>query len=352
MKVASQFTISTKFTTVLITLLCLSCQPKPCTTQLAFYHWKTEVSLKDTEQAYLEQLSAQRLYLRLFDVDWEPGAQVAAPKADAQIKALPAVEIVPTIYITNRTIAQLDNEGLSELSERILERVTRKLQDQQLVELQIDCDWTTSTREGYFFLLTQLREQLPEETKLSATLRLHQYRWPEKTGVPPVDRTMLMFYNMGDLEEWEEPNSILNLDKAAAYLQHTNTYPLPIDLALPLFRWGVLFRYGKMIKLINGLTAEDVVAAGGIPLDDKQHRFRIPESTYLQGYYLYADDELRLENIQSEVLVEAAQLLQALPCASERFLSFYHLDSTLIEAFPTTALQQVQQVLDQETNFE
>ncbi|MEL6972907.1 MAG: hypothetical protein AAFO02_22275 [Bacteroidota bacterium] len=352
MKVSAKLTISTKFTTALITLFCLSCQPEPCSTQLAFYHWKTEVSLQETEQTYLEQLPAQRLYLRLFDVDWEPNAQVAAPKADAQIDLLPDIAIVPTVYITNRTIAQLDKKGLSELSERISERVTQKLQDQALVELQIDCDWTTRTREGYFFLLTQLREQLPEETLLSATLRLHQYRWPEKTGVPPVDRTMLMFYNMGDLEEWEEPNSILNLDKATAYLQHTNTYPLPIDLALPLFRWGILFRHGKMIKLINGLTAEEVMGAGGIPLDDKQVRFRIPKSTYLQGYYLYAEDELRLENIQPKVLVEAAQLLHALPCTGERFLSFYHLDSTLLEAFPATALQQVQQVLDQETKFE
>ncbi len=343
---------ATLFYTVLITIICLSCQPESCSTQFAFYHWKTKVALNITEQNYLHQLPAQRLYLRLFDVDWEPNAQVAVPKADAQIDILPAIEIVPTIYITNRTIRQLDKEGLRELSKRMLERIRLNLPNQSLTELQIDCDWTTSTREDYFFLLERLREQLPKHTQLSATLRLHQYRWPEKTGVPPVDRTMLMFYNMGDLEDWEEPNSILNPDKATAYLQHTNTYPLPIDLALPLFRWGVLFRHGKMIKLINGLTAEDIIAVGGISLDDKQQRFRLPESTYLQGYYLYTDDEIRLESIAPQQLIQAAKLLQVLPCSQKRFVSFYHLDSTLLNNFPADTLQQVQQVLDQETEFE
>ena len=329
-----------------------SCQPEPCTTQLAFYHWKTDAALDSTEQAYLAQLPAQRLYLRLLDVDWDGHDQAPRPKAEVQVNALPPVDIIPTVYITNRTLAQLETSDLDNLSHRIMMKVEQLLPLDSFVELQIDCDWTEGTREAYFSLLQHLRERLPKNTQLSATLRLHQYRWPEKTGVPPVDRTMLMFYNMGDLDEWQEPNSILNLDKATAYLQHTNTYPLPIDLALPLFRWGVLYRYGKMIKLINGLTPSEALEAGGVPLDDAQSRFRIPESTYLQGYYLYTGDELRLEWITPQQLDQAAQLLQVFPCSGERFLSFYHLDSILLEAFPVEALQQVQQVLDQETESE
>ncbi|MBK8703650.1 MAG: hypothetical protein IPN33_08475 [Saprospiraceae bacterium] len=121
----------------------------------------------------------------------------------------------------------------------------------RILEIQIDCDWTEKTRDSYFYLLKKMREQLePGNCALSATIRLHQVRYFKKTGAPPVDRGMLMFYNMGDVESWEEPNSILNIKKGEPYLDGAARYPLPLDVALPAFGWGVLFREGRMIRLI------------------------------------------------------------------------------------------------------
>jgi hypothetical protein len=176
--------------------------------------------------------------------------------------------------------------------------------------------------------------------RLSVTLRLHQYRYPEQTGVPPADRAMLMFYNMGDLADWAEPNSILNLEKARPYLATEKKYPLALDVALPLFRWGVLFRQGKMIKLLPEIDAAAIRSVGGVALDgESSQRFEIPESTYLEGYYLYAGDRIRLEMITPEQLLAAAEMLRGVASGERPYVSFYHLDSKLLGAFTPTDLQ-------------
>ena len=333
-------------------LILSSCQQENCDTSLSFYHWKTQYAPDSLEQAYLQTLSSERLYLRLFDVDWDPARQEPTPKAEARINAQLPHTIVPTIYITNRTLLQASTIQLETLVQQILDKVASYLPLDSIPELQIDCDWTGRSQAAYFDLLNGLKAELPTSTALSATLRLHQYRWPEKTGVPPVDRGMLMFYNMGDLDDWTEPNSILNLDKAQAYLQHTNEYPLPLDIALPLFHWGVLYRQGQMIKLINKLSREELEAVGAVATDEQHLRFRILESTYLQGYYLYTGDEIRLEEVSPQDLREAAKLLRPLPCSQRRYLAFYHLDSDLLPIFPPDSLRRVQQELDQETEYE
>ncbi len=75
---------------------------------------------------------------------------------------------------------------------------------------------------------------------LSATIRLHQVKYFETTGVPPVKSGMLMFYNTGDLENPSEENSILNIETAELYLSGLEDYPMQLDIVLPLFSWAVV----------------------------------------------------------------------------------------------------------------
>ena len=67
-----------------------------------------------------------------------------------------------------------------------------------------------------------------------------------------------MFYNMGEVADWNCENSILNQTDARAYLPNFRDYPLDLDLVLPIFSWGVLYRQGRMIRLINNLRPEDL----------------------------------------------------------------------------------------------
>lgn len=306
----------------------------------AFYHWQTELSLSGPERKWLQATAAGRLYVKFFDIDLQDGQPVPQASLLADPASLPdSMEVVPTIFITNRTMAALSPAAVDTLAVRLWKRVA-ELAPGPAGEVQIDCDWTGGTRENYFRLLRTLRQQLPPGMVLSATVRLHQLRYPEETGVPPVDRGMLMYYNMGALDRWEEPNSILNNSVGASYLQDAPPYPLPLDAALPLFRWGVLYRHGRLSSLINNLESRELrdssrfaaVAPG---------RYRVRESTYLGGYYLYRGDELRLEGASVAELRQAARLLRPLLKADTVNLAFYHLDDAVLNSYTHEELRSV-----------
>ena len=336
-----------------------SCQKEPQSTSIqpAFYHWKTQLKIDSIEANYLKSLHVQRLYVKFFDVDWNASQQQAVPKArlqiitgDARYSNLGKLDIIPTIFITNRTFKALSATASDELSVRIWDKIQRIMPIINFKEIQFDCDWTLSTKEAYFQFLNTSRKYIPKHINLSATIRLHQYRYPEKTGIPPVDRGMLMFYNMGDLEDWEEPNSILNIEKATPYLLG-GIYPIPLDVALPIFQWGILFREGKMIKLINGLNEKrlsDTDFYRALPPVNSLYgtsRYQLKKSTYLDGYYLYEGDEIRLESIRDENLWEASHLLQKVINSDTTWLSFYHLDTPLLEAYDYNVFEKCVEIL-------
>lgn len=306
----------------------------------AFYHWKTQLSLSSEERELLYGMKARRLYVRFFDVDWDEAYNGPAPLAELKIDTarLEGLEIVPCIFITNRCMEKLPAEGTAELAQRIWQK-TETLAAQypglRFSEFQADCDWTAGTRERYFALLESLRKILNDKNiALSVTVRLHQFSSPETTGVPPADRGMLMCYNTGDLENWDEENSILRAEEAALYFKNAPPYPLPLDGALPVFSWGVLFRNDQMIRLIHDLQPEQLADTTRF-VCTAPHRYEVVKSTWMEGHYLYAGDRLRLELPDPEDVKQCAQWLkQAMQRSSDQsVLAFYHLDAGALRYF-------------------
>ena len=108
-------------------------------------------------------------------------------------------------------------QEIEKLADNILKKI-HELNRKTPVEVQFDCDWTQITKNNFFYFLSYFKKQLANrismttpdplrdlqtEPVVSATIRLHQLKFPEKTGVPPVDKGMLMFYNTGNLRAWE-----------------------------------------------------------------------------------------------------------------------------------------------------
>lgn len=346
-----------KYYLFLVFSCCLGCRNKNAgTIQPAFYHWQTHFQLTAGEQLYLEALGTKKIYIKFFDVDWDAETAQPVPLALAEIDTggLAGLEIVPTVFITNRTFLNLNTEDIPGLSDRIFEKINalsaplRNSCTSGFSSVQFDCDWSEQTKEKFFALLKYFRIKMHSPgscfqspaPSLSATIRLHQLKFFEKTGVPPVDRGMLMFYNMGDLEDWETENSILDLKTASLYLTNGKCeYPLPLDIALPLFRWGVLYRDGRLIKLINNLGGEDLEDSLRFT-QFSPSRFEVKKSTYLQGYYLYEGDLLRLEEVKAHQLEAAARMLK--PCISgTTTAAFYHLDTTTVKMFSHVQLEKV-----------
>ena len=339
-------------------LLLAACSGKKNTVvRPAFYHWRTHLQLTENERLYLDSLSVKKLFVKFFDVDWDEASSRPVPHALVEMDTarLAGLEIVPTVFITNRTLLNVKMEETKGLAVRIFQKINelaRPLHGKAdggpriFHEIQFDCDWTGQTKEKFFTLLEHFREEVqaaqqgqPRPVSLSATIRLHQLKFFEKTGVPPVDRGMLMFYNMGDLEAWETENSILDLETAEEYLTH-HRYPIPLDLALPVFRWGVLFRDGRLTKLINNLGEEDLQDTLRFARTGPS-RFEVKKSTYLQGYYLYKGDRLRLEQISTGQLEASVQLARQIFAGTGLTVAFYHLDTANLKAFPVHDLGAV-----------
>lgn len=326
------------------------CSPQPAQVRPAFYHWQTRLALTAAERAYLDSLGVRRLYVKFFDVDWEEGAG-AVPRASLQVDTahLQELSITPTVFIANQALERLPAAEAEILAGRIREKLFRliaELPGNPVEEIQIDCDWTAGTRDRFFALLQALRPPLLQQgMTLSATIRLHQVRYPGQTGVPPVDRGLLMCYNVGDLEDWEDPNSILRVDAVQSYLSGFEAYPLPLDLALPAYGWGVLFREGRLVRLLNGLRPEELTDTSRFVKLGPQ-RFEVVKSTYLDGYYLYRGDRIRTEAAGDSTLRATASLLQPYFRSRSFTLAFYHLDTSTVNRYPYVALEEVVHMLE------
>lgn len=324
----------------------------PRTISPAIYHWKTAFAPTDYEWRVLDSLGIKTIYARFFDLDIEAGRDGIVPLAPIVVPAVPTVgiDIVPAIFITHRSMAHISVGELDTLAARAARKVVSlhaRVSTASLREVQLDCDWTETTRERFFGFLSRMRHHLADSygtaVTISATIRLHQFRHPEMTGVPPADRGMLMFYNMGSVGELAEPNSVLNLSEAQRYLR-AKPYPIPLGLALPLFRWGVVYRDDRLMHLINDLGAEALADTARFEKVAAE-QYQVNRNTFLDGYYLYQGDHLRLEGVDIDSLRRAAQLLQPLDWPSGLALAWYHLDSSTLSRFSVSELRSVQAAL-------
>ncbi|MDN5042968.1 hypothetical protein O8C80_06400 [Aliarcobacter butzleri] len=238
--------------------------------QISFYSW---------ENSFEEQNINEKLYIKVLDVNFSTKLELLK----TNIKE-PPKNFIPVIYITNETMKNVD---YSLLSKAILET----LKNYKFDEIQIDCDWSLSTRSNYFNLLEDLKEKLNKT--ISATIRLHQIKYYTKTGIPPVDYGVLMYYNMSNIGDFNTKNSILDNEIAKKYHYNFDVYPLKLKLALPLYSQAIQFREEKAISLFEGVEEKDFN-------NDfeklENNRYKVLNSHYFKGRYIYKDDIFRLEN--------------------------------------------------------
>ena len=132
--------------------------------------------------------------------------------------------------------------------------------------------------------------------RLSATIRLHQVKYREETGVPPVDYGVLMYYNMGRITA-TGANSIYDRSTALRYLGKLREYPLPMDIALPMFAWGVHSADGQVLNLVGGLTHAEAQAISTLVRTDASDIYKVAEQTYYKGRVWQAGDLIKIEEV-------------------------------------------------------
>ncbi|GGI27759.1 hypothetical protein [Pedobacter mendelii] len=330
---------------VIIALLFTACKPKS-TVHTTFYFWKTVYKNQKPETAALASLKSNFLYVRIMDVDINPNIQEPVPISPISFNdVLPKqIDIIPVVYLVNHIFNNLTESQSLLLANRVSKFVAAKVKQAgklSFKELQIDCDWTRSTRDKYFNFLNQLKTNpLLKGKEISVTLRLHQVKNLVSSGIPPVRKVMLMCYNMGNLRKYGKQNSILDMQEMETYLKNKlETYPLKMDIALPLFSWAVVFRKEKYAGISKRLSKEK--------LNDKKLFKRRGNSILydLQTDYpqagLRKSDVIRWEEISLKDLLATSKFLSRYLNPEDRNLVFYHLDTDLLKTFKHDNLQKV-----------
>lgn len=309
-------------------LLLASCQ-KEYSHPYTFYYWKTKLSLNKTESDALNKATTPVLYTRFFDVDKIGGrfSPVGFITKDESFKT--SKKITPVVYITTRSFYNIKKEEIPELAKSINNLISQKIKDYQIEannEIQIDCDWTSGIKNDYFQFLKELGKISGKE--ITSTLRLHQVKDKNLAGIPPVKKVYLMCYSTSSPLENSDRNSILDVTLLKNYLSKIDEYPIKnIEVALPIYSWGIVTNHLGKHKLINALSQQDLENPNFKKISENE--IIIQEDGFYFGNYLNKGFKIKIEEISNEQLKEVTSFLEKK--LSNFNIVYYQLDSKFVK---------------------
>jgi len=212
------------------------------------YYWSTTLNIDSQKADFIKRHGLSRLYVRYFDVvQGDDGRPTPNATLHFQTGVPDSVEVIPTVFIVNDCMRG-DTTGLAR---KILDRVMQMSETHDVKgvkEVQMDCDWTLTTRCAFYGFLSTMRRMCHERgLKLSATVRFHQLSQPP----PPTDRGVLMVYNTGDFTRLDCQKPILDIADVRPYLRHLAHYELPLAQAYPVYSWRLLFRDTRFVGIMH-----------------------------------------------------------------------------------------------------
>jgi hypothetical protein len=210
-------------------------------------------------------------------------------------------------------------------------------------ELQLDCDWSDDSQRNYFRFVDLFHLKMKESHRtLSATLRLHQVKYLQRTGVPSVDRGMLMFYNFRQIDGREPGHSIFNEQDAARYTSFIAGYPLRLDVVLPMFSWSVHARDGRVLGLLEGLDQVEAAKFDGFR-EQSRNRYVATRSFFFRGRYFMEGDALLVERTTPDLTRQAAILAKRGAGSGRDYgtVALFDLDKENFRAYSNSAIGSI-----------
>lgn len=319
---------------LIIILLITGCSKTDINNDYGFYYWRSKLNLTKNEQQILNNCKVPNFYTRFFDVikqnDQFLEVGVISIDKDFSINK----KIVPVIFITNETWFNIKPNEIKLLAYHINDHINRIKSNHKLDlanEIQIDSDWTTSTKADYFKFLTTLKKV--SKKNVTCTLRLHQVKDKLQTGIPPVDRMYLMCYATSSPLEKQVQNSILDVKTLKSYLKHIDDYPVKLDVALPIYSWGIVTNHVGKKKLINALTAEELMQNKNFRKIN-ENNFEVLKDDFYFGMYLNKGFKIKVEEIPEKDILESINFINE-KLDYKPLLIYYHLDERFTKNYKT-----------------
>ena len=297
----------------------------------AFYYWQSGNSLSYETESKMNTNKVSKVYVKFFEIDYsEAMGNFPYDKLydyGTLFERSQDVLIVPTIFIKNEIFKYNSDKDLDKLADNIVFLINKRYEERfeknkSYKELQIDCDWTLSTKEKYFYLLKKIKEI--SKKQLSCTLRLYPFKYKEKMGIPPVDKVMLMCYNLVRPLTNSDKNSILDLEELTSYLNEKRNYPIHLDVALPVFSWAQLYQNNHFQKLISTSSKE----LESFAKKTKPMWYEVTKDTSMgwSAYYRIAD-QIKYEEVSAKTIQDAIEIIKKnVPLESTTTIALYDLD--------------------------
>lgn len=322
----------------MLSMLFFSCQKenKIENVERAFYYWKSNQYRMSQELDTLRRNSeVNKLYVKFFEVDYSD-ALGFFPISKTQLyfyKRQDSINIVPTVFLKNAVFMKASRGSIDTLADNINFLINKYCKERfeqakKPIEFQMDCDWTMKTKDNYFYFLKKLKEISKKE--ISCTLRLYPYKYPDKMGVPPVDKVMLMCYNLINPLENENKNSILDLAELESYLKSVPKYPKHIDIALPIYSWMHVYQNERFSNVIyaNNKGMKKILK------QDKPLWYSVTKDTVVNDIYLRIGDKIKFEEINAEKIKSAIKLLKSnIDFDDNTTISLFHLDEEQLKNY-------------------
>lgn len=331
---------------LIVSIIFSSCTEKKPDILTGSYYWQNSKSLlTDNEYDGIKNIHPDKLYIKFFEVEKDdvfgnkPVAKSRLLIPDMKYwnsfskdtvlrNIMRNLKIIPVIFIENKVFKEIRTNYIDTLALNIVFLIEKyfnniKYNNQSIEEIQIDCDWTLSTKNEYFLLLEKIRNII--DYKISCTLRLYPYKYQSNMGIPPVDKVSLMCYNFFSPLERGYENSIQNNNEMLKYIKDVKSYPLQTDIILPLFSWIQVYKDNSFVYLIKD----------DIQLDDfcklqKPMWYEVLKDTMINGHFLRKSDLLKKEEISKTELLKTAELLSKYVKLQDGFtVSFFHLNDKI-----------------------
>jgi len=135
-----------------------------------------------------------------------------------------------------------------------------------------------------------------------------------------------MCYNAGDIRDVKTKNSIFDKKEIMSYLKGSE-YPIPLDYALPVFEWALLFREGKLKSILSSsILQEHQQQVLQIDDDHLEVVEDFVSGSTVNSILIRKGDEIRLEDPDMDDVNEVSAWLAQHKNNNEAVLTLYHLN--------------------------
>lgn len=319
--------------------LLFSCQNKH-QKPISFYYWKQTFDLTKEQQQLLKETKVERLYMKFFDVVLDENKQ-PKPISKIHFNERPKLEIVPCVFIQNDVFREMkDVHSFADKISHLLKEIAVH-QGLRINEIQIDCDWSKGTRDVYFAFLEELKKQ-QGNINVVCTIRLHQIKYQESSGIPPVAKGLFMCYNMDDIDRITTPNSIVSSKVLKQYVNEDTSYPLDLDLALPIYQWGLIFRLGSLSVISNDLSVQSFPAKALRRVNVNTYKVNnnlvVNETNFCKG------DLIRFETSDVKELVQIAEQLKKTKLTFNQLI-YYHISQEHLNQYNAASVSKIHRLI-------